>query len=125
MAGKLDRKRIITYVGIGFALALMTGLVSESVTIYKLFCAATGAAGTTGRAQSVALPVSDRTIEVRFDANIDKALPWEFKPPSKSVIVHLGQPTQVEFFSRNLSNEPVVGRALYNVTPENRGADCI
>ena len=99
------------------AIGAMTFLVSESVTLYRLFCSATGLGGTVQRAQAVHLAVSDKTIVVRFDTNVAPGLPWEFKPLQRQVVTHLGEPTQVYFYSKNLSDQPIVGRATYNVTP--------
>jgi cytochrome c oxidase assembly protein Cox11 len=65
-----------------FALvAGMVGLSFAADPLYRIFCKVTGYAGTTRVA--VAAPTSkiiDQMITVRFDANVNKSLPWRFKP---------------------------------------------
>jgi cytochrome c oxidase assembly protein subunit 11 len=122
MAKRRFRKKFVTLALCGLAIGVMTGLVSESVTLYRLFCAATGFGTTAQRAQAVDMPISQRTVVVHFDANVAPGLPWEFRPLQNEVVTHLGEPTQVYFYSRNLSDKPIVARATYNVTPYKIGA---
>jgi len=102
-------------------LAAVIALVSYSPTLYRLFCAATGLAGTTQR--SLAAPAADdasaagQEITVRFDSNVDKSLDWDFRPAQSSVRVRFGVPTEAFFIARNRSDKTIVGRAVYNVTP--------
>ena len=101
-------------------LATMTILVSYSPTLYRLFCEATGLAGTTQR--SLAAPPSDGAsdpgeVTVNFDANVDKALDWDFRPGQSSVRVKIGVPTEAYFVAHNRSDKTIVGRAVYNVAP--------
>lgn len=108
-----------TVVPIVAVLAAMTILVSYSPTLYRLFCAATGLAGTTQR--SLAAPAPDGAdageITVTFDANVDKALDWDFRPGQPSVKVKFGVPTEAFFIAHNRSDKTIVGRAVYNVAP--------
>jgi cytochrome c oxidase assembly protein subunit 11 len=100
-------------------IALMTGLVAYSPTLYRWFCAATGLAGTTQRALSApsAQGADSGEITVFFDSNVDPRLDWDFRPDQPSVKVKIGVPTEVAFTAHNRSNETVVGQAVYNVTP--------
>ncbi|MGO8832762.1 MAG: cytochrome c oxidase assembly protein, partial [Roseiarcus sp.] len=89
-----------TVVPVVAVLATMTILVSYSPTLYRLFCAATGLAGTTQR--SLAAPSDSASadageITVSFDANVDKALDWDFRPGQSSVRVKIGVPTEAFF----------------------------
>lgn len=111
------RNKLVTLALCGVAIGIMTVLVSNSVTLYRLFCAATGFGTSSQQAQAVDMPISSRTVVVHFDANVAPGLPWEFRPLQQQVTTHLGQPTQVFFYSKNTSNEPIVARATYNVTP--------
>ena len=96
--------------------ALMGGLVAESVPLYRLFCGATGAAGTTRRAR--AAPGADgRMITVRFDTTVGRNLPWRFVPQQHEMRVHLGQQELAVFTATNLSSHEVSGHATFNVTP--------
>ncbi|HUH85354.1 MAG TPA: cytochrome c oxidase assembly protein [Stellaceae bacterium] len=102
-------------------LATMIGLVSYSSTLYRLFCAATGYAGTTQRAASDTAKISPRMVTVRFSTDVATDLPWRFVPAQPKVKVHLGQDTLVFFKAENLSSRDYVGHATFNVTPEKAG----
>ena len=96
----------------------MLGVTAAAVPLYRMFCAATGYGGTPqiGPAQSTS--VSDRTIVVRFNADTEPGMPWQFAPEQKQVTLKLGE-QQIAFYqARNEAAEPVTGIAIYNVTPE-------
>ena len=113
--------KLATLGGLVAAVAVMLTLVSYSVTLYRLFCQATGAYGTTERVAAVSGAASDRFVTVRFLTSTAPGLPWRFVPVQDSVRVRLGQDTLVFFEAENLSNEPIVGHATFNVTPEKTG----
>jgi cytochrome c oxidase assembly protein Cox11 len=100
----------------------MTGLTAYSPILYRLFCAATGYGGTTQRADSSPGAVSDRVVTVRFDTNVAKGMPWRFEPEQDKVKVHLGERKLVFFSAQNLSDQPIVGHATFNVAPPTTGA---
>ncbi len=102
-------------------IGIMLGLVAYSPTLYRLFCAATGFAGTTQRADSDNGAVSGRVITVRFDSNVAPGLAWRFEPVQREVKVHLGEQKLVSFTAENLTDEPIVGHATFNVTPQTTG----
>lgn len=102
-------------------IGIMLGLVAYSPTLYRLFCAATGYGGTTQRADSDASTVSDRTITVRFDSNVAPGLAWRFEPVQREVKVHLGEQQLVSFTAENLTDQPIVGHATFNVSPPTIG----
>ena len=65
----------------GLAVA-MVGMGFAAVPLYRIFCQITGFCGTTMRvseAKAAPLPVSKKTIVVRFDAN-QGDLTWDFRP---------------------------------------------
>ncbi len=99
--------------------ASMGVLVAYSPTLYRMFCDLTGFGGTVRRAAAPApgAVASSETITVNFDANVDPKLPWEFRPEQRSVETRFGEPTRVNYFARNNSDETVVARATFNVTP--------
>ncbi|MEQ9213432.1 MAG: cytochrome c oxidase assembly protein [Marinovum algicola] len=99
--------------------ASMSVLVVYSPTLYRMFCDLTGFGGTVRRAAAPAPggAASSETITVNFDANVDPKLPWEFRPEQRSVRTRFGEPTRVNYFARNNSDETVVARATFNVTP--------
>jgi cytochrome c oxidase assembly protein Cox11 len=103
------------------ALGGMTTLVSYSVTLYRLFCAVTGAGGTTQRVAADTAAISEKTVTVFFNTDVAPGLPWKFRPVADKVKVHLGEQTPVFFEAENLSNEDIVGHATFNVTPDKAG----
>ena len=120
--------RTATYAFMGAA--AMLGLGYAAVPLYNLFCSVTGFAGTTQVATDADADVAARMaqsagakmISVRFDANVERNLPWTFKPVQTTDTVQIGQRDLVFFTARNNSDEPITGTASYNVEPEQTGA---
>lgn len=94
----------------------MLGLAFASVPLYRLFCDITGYGGTT-RAAQIAPGARGRSLTVTFNADIDPALPWRFKPSQNSLTLAIGEERLAHYVAENLSDAPVTGRAVYNVTP--------
>ena len=101
--------------------AAMVGLAFASVPLYRLFCQATGYGGVPQRAERAPGEILDRTIRVRFDANVDHALPWTFAPVERVIEVKIGETALAFFKATNNSDVPVTGRAIFNVAPELAG----
>jgi cytochrome c oxidase assembly protein subunit 11 len=102
--------------------ASMLGLAYAASPLYEAFCKATGFGGTTQVAVEGDRPVLKRTVDVRFDTNVDPNLSWHFEPVQREVTVHVGEEKLVYFRATNRSQRPIVGTATYNVTPETAGA---
>jgi len=86
-----------TIFGFVAVLAVMLGITSYSVTLYRLFCQVTGAGGTIQRVARGSTTQTDRVVTVFFD-------------------------TSMAFFEAvNHSNQDIVGHATFNVTPEKVG----
>ena len=100
-------------------MAMMTGLVIYSPTLYRMFCSLTGYNGTVRRVSlpKAAVHASDIPTTVSFDANVAPDLPWEFRPEQQRVTTHFGEPTKVYYYAKNNSDRALVGRAVFNVTP--------
>ncbi len=111
-----------TVLGCLAVLAVMIGVTSYSVTLYRLFCQATGAGGTTQRVAANASTRTGRVVTVFFDTSVSSSLPWQFEPSQRSVRVHLGQDAMAFFDATNDSDHDIVGHAAFNVTPEKVGA---
>jgi cytochrome c oxidase assembly protein subunit 11 len=115
------RKRKSTLTALGLASVVVAMLVISlwSPTLYRLFCQATGFAGTP-KTENVAHPnqTSEAEVVVRFDANVNSALPWRFQPEQREVRVRLGQEVLVHYTAENHSDKPVTGTATFNVVPE-------
>ncbi|MDO8837336.1 MAG: cytochrome c oxidase assembly protein [Parvibaculum sp.] len=107
----------------GAILAMMTTAVVYSPTLYEMFCAATGYGGTVSvnRPLRADLNEAGPPITVRFDANISPGLKWDFRPAQRDVQTRIGLPTTVYYHATNTSDETLVGRATFNVTPESAG----
>lgn len=109
----------------GLAVAAgMLGLGFASVPLYRLFCEATGFGGTTQRTSeevaSKVKPVAD-TISIRFDANVERGMPWQFKPLQTTDQITIGVRDMALFWAKNTSDHPITGTASFNVEPEQVG----
>jgi cytochrome c oxidase assembly protein subunit 11 len=96
----------------------MVGAAYAAVPLYYLFCRATGYGGTPNRASAAPGATGNRIITVRFDTNVDPALPWTFVPEQRSVNVKVGQDYLVYFRATNNSQSAIVGHAAFNVAPD-------
>jgi cytochrome c oxidase assembly protein subunit 11 len=99
----------------------MVGLAYASVPLYSLFCKVTGFDGTPVVRDSNGSEVLDRTIAVRFDANVSPGLTWRFAPETPEVKVKLGETTTVYYKVTNTGDRPSTGIATYNVQPDLAG----
>jgi cytochrome c oxidase assembly protein subunit 11 len=115
--------RRVALIAAAGALAML-GLGFASVPLYRLFCQVTGLNGTTQRVDD-ATAASVRTIgsmiTVRFDANVERGLPWRFAPDQVSQSLPIGSRKMAFFKAKNLSNRPITGQAGFNVQPEQAG----
>lgn len=122
MTQQPNKKRMAWTAGIAVATVIgMTGLAFAAVPLYQAFCRVTGYGGTTQEASTAPGQVLDQRIEIRFDANTSPDLPVEFEPKQRSESLRIGETGLAFYRVRNLSNEPVVARATYNVTPHMAG----
>lgn len=101
--------------------AVMAALTAAAVPLYKLYCQVTGSGGTTQRAERAPDVILDRTITVRFDANVSKDMPWTFEPVQRTVDVKLGESTLAFYRATNNSSRSVKGSATFNVSPDVAG----
>jgi cytochrome c oxidase assembly protein subunit 11 len=105
-------------------LLLFSGMVMltfASVPLYQIFCKVTGYGGTTQTAILPSTVVLDREINIRFNSDVDPNLPWAFKPQQLELKLHIGETGVAYYKVQNLTNEPLVGIATYNVTPLKAG----
>ncbi|EGN98891.1 hypothetical protein SERLA73DRAFT_54937 [Serpula lacrymans var. lacrymans S7.3] len=105
-------------------IVLAVGVTYAAVPLYRMFCAATGFAGTpkvgTGRFEADRLvPIEDaKRIKVHFNADRAEALPWNFVPQQKFVTVLPGETSLAFYKAKNNSKKDIIGIATYNVTPD-------
>ncbi|MCX5512383.1 cytochrome c oxidase assembly protein [Kaistia algarum] len=115
------RSFAVTAAACGVFGAAMLGAAFASVPLYKLFCQVTGYGGTTQRAEAPPEKASDRTIIVRFDANVANGIGWAFRPEQRQIKVRLGELSKVNFFAENRTGVTSSGQAGFNVQPDSAG----
>lgn len=118
-----NRNRRVGLTALLFACAML-GLGYASVPLYRLFCQVTGFGGTTQRAseaQASAVSLSGQKVTIRFDANVERTLPWQFRPERTTETIQLGGRRMAIYVARNLSHRPITGTATFNVTPAQAG----
>jgi cytochrome c oxidase assembly protein subunit 11 len=93
----------------------MIGLAYASVPLYRLFCQVTGFGGTPMRADeaSASLRPTGKMIRVRFDANTNSALPWNFRPERNVERVAIGAREMAFYTAKNVGSVPVTGTATF------------
>lgn len=101
---------------------VMVGAAYASVPLYDLFCRVTGFGGRPQIASSGPGRVIERSFEIRFDSNVNGALPWRFEPEARSVPIKAGEVKTILYRITNLSDQDTYGTASYNVTPMETGA---
>lgn len=99
----------------------MLALALSAAPLYAAFCRVTGFGGTTQTATKAPGAILDRTIEVRFDANVPPSTPLEFTAEQTSQTLRIGETGLAFFTVKNLSDKPVTAVASYNVTPHTTG----
>ena len=99
----------------------MLMLTYASVPLYDLFCKVTGFGGTTQVATSAPSKIYDREITIRFNADTDPALFWDFKPEQVQMNVKVGENHLAFYSATNDAKLPLIGTSVYNVTPHKAG----
>lgn len=117
-SGEVDNSKIITRLLV--AVVVMFGFGFAMVPLYDVFCDLTGLNGKTG--DKVALSDSmkvdaSREIKVEFIASVNEEMPWEFRPVTKSVRVHPGEPTRIDYVAVNKTKNKIIGHAVPSVAP--------
>lgn len=105
-------------------IAVLVGMIMlsyASAPIYNIFCKLTGTGGAVKRAAKESSKVGTKLITIRFDANVDSNLPWEFRPLQPQIQIKTGENALIFYEAINKSNEDIIGTAVYNVTPHKAG----
>ncbi len=111
-------KNVATTVWVCLGLTFgMLGMAYASVPLYAWFCQVTGYGGTTQRADAAGDVILNKTINVRFDANISSDLDWEFAPKVRQVTLRIGEKSQASYMARNTGKTASFGTATFNVSP--------
>ena len=112
-AAALARTRATrTALGCSGLVMTMTALAFASVPLYDLFCRMTGFGGTPMVRSEAASSISDRVIQVRFDANVSAQLGWSFEAETSVIQARV----------TNRSDQTTTGIAAFNVQPSHAGA---
>ena len=112
------QKTVFQTVGV---VVLMGGLAWASVPFYDWFCRVTGFGGVTNTAETGSDVILDQTITIRFDASLDRGMPWTFKPMQREMTLRIGETGLAFYEAHNPTDHPVAGQAAYNVTPYEAG----
>ena len=121
MARAPDRRNAATVAALLGIVVVMGGLAYASVPLYRWFCQVTGYGGTTQVADAAPVGLHDRSVTIRFNADVNSKLPWRFHPVERSVKVRLGEEKLAFYRASNLADRPVTGTATFNVTPAKAG----
>ena len=100
---------------------VMGGLAWASVPFYDWFCRVTGFSGVTAVASGDSEIILDKTIKIRFDASLERNMPWDFKPVQREMILRIGETGLAFYEAYNPTDRPVAGSASYNVAPFDAG----
>jgi cytochrome c oxidase assembly protein subunit 11 len=103
--------------GLLLGVIAMVGAAYAAVPLYRMFCQATGYGGTTQRALEAPGAVGEKTVIVRFDANVSPDLAWSFEPVQREVTLKFGENKLAFFRAKNLSSRALAGTATFNVSP--------
>ena len=101
---------------------VMGALAWASVPFYDWFCRVTGFGGATNVAEGESDVILDQTIKVRFDASLERDMPWTFKPEVREVEIRIGETGLAFYEAHNPLDVPIAGQASYHVTPYEAGA---
>ena len=118
----VERARKVTALRLLGVVVLMGSLSFAAVPFYDWFCRVTGYGGTTTTAAAPSERVLERTIKVRFDASVDRDMPWTFRPMQREIEVRLGETALVFYEAVNPTDRPVAGTASFNVAPYSAGS---
>lgn len=101
--------------------ATMASLSFAAVPFYDWFCRVTGFGGTTGVAEVAPDTILDQTVVVKFDANTERGMPWQFRPVQREMTVRIGENAIAFYEAFNPTDKPVAGTASFNVAPDAAG----
>ncbi len=112
--------RRVAYACVAGAFSMIC-LAYAAVPLYRIFCQVTGFGGTTQRAEAPSETMLERTITVRFDANVAPGFGWKFEPLQRTVEARIGENLLAFYRATNTSDQPLTGTASYNVAPDAAG----
>lgn len=114
MAMQAPQKTLVKLVGV---VLVMGAMAWAAIPLYDWFCRVTGYGGYTNTADSGSEQILDQTIKVRFDASLERDMPWQFRPVQREMEVRIGETGLAFYEAYNPTDKPVAGSASYNVAP--------
>jgi cytochrome c oxidase assembly protein subunit 11 len=124
MAGDIDKKTANktkrTFKWMVFIVLGMFAFGYALVPMYRVICQATGINGRiygAAKVQEDTVVDESRVITVRFLANNNADLPWEFKTLNPKVMVHPGQVTRIAFYAKNNADHTMTVQAVPSIAP--------
>jgi len=118
MHAEKNKRLVIRLVSL---VSFMLAMSFASVPLYDLFCRVTGFGGTPLVASTGADRILDRTVKIRFDASLERHMPWQFKPVVREMELRLGETGLAFYEAYNPTDQVVAGTASYNVFPYDAG----
>ncbi len=113
-----NKRTIVPLVGMVFLMGLLS---FASVPMYDWFCRVTGYGGTPNTAEVNNSKVLENTIKVRFDASLERNMPWNFEPLQYELEINVGDSGIAFYEAFNPTDRPVAGQASFNVVPFSAG----
>ncbi|MBZ0129286.1 MAG: cytochrome c oxidase assembly protein [Rhodobacteraceae bacterium] len=101
--------------------AFMLAMSAAAVPFYNWFCRVTGFGGVTSVAEQASERVLERTITIRFDASLERGMPWEFRPLQREMTLKIGETGLAFYEAYNPTDHVIAGTASYNVAPFSAG----
>jgi len=114
---------VLIMFGFGYALVPMYRAICEALGINVLTLSEQRTStGSWSRPQAATNSQVDlsRSITVEFDTNVRG--PWDFKPEKRSVVVHPGELTTVQFEFRNVQDRTMTAQAIPSYAPRQAAA---
>ncbi len=118
MALSGPRKTVVQLLAV---IVTMGALAWASVPFYDWFCRVTGFGGTTVVATTGSEDILEQTIKIKFDASLERDMPWVFKPVEREMEIRIGETGLAFYEAYNPTDRPVAGQASYNVFPYEAG----
>jgi cytochrome c oxidase assembly protein subunit 11 len=112
---------LVTKLGV-LVVAMFSFAIFVMPPLYDLFCEVTGLNGKTDGPYVVDTVNeqgidTSRTIKVQFIATNNENMPWEFRPTVKTVKVHPGETTVINYFAHNPTDRKMTAQAVPSVVP--------
>lgn len=103
------------------------GCVWLLVPLYKMYCQTSGQGQAQVGHKEYAPPPSDdpelmkRLITVDFAGTVHDALPWDFVPQQRRVVVGIGETCLAFYRAKNNTDRPIIGVSVYHMLPPESG----